>query len=59
MTNLPNPTEQNKAIYQRFIQEVFNEGRLDRLDAFLSPAYVFRDALPGKNATITKGRRTR
>ena len=39
--------EKNKAIYQRFIHEVFNEGRFDRLDAFLSPAYVYRDAPPG------------
>ena len=39
--------EKNKAIYQRFIQEVFNESRFDRLDAFLSPAYVYRDAPPG------------
>jgi predicted SnoaL-like aldol condensation-catalyzing enzyme len=47
MTDLLNPAEKNKAVYQRFIQEVFNEGRLDRLDAFLSPAYVYRDAPPG------------
>ena len=40
-------TEQNKAIYRRFIQEVFNEGRLDRLDELLSPSYVYRDAPPG------------
>jgi steroid delta-isomerase-like uncharacterized protein len=40
-------TEQNKAIYRRFIQEVFNEGRLDRLDDLLSPSYVFHDAPPG------------
>ncbi|HEY7355897.1 MAG TPA: ester cyclase [Ktedonobacterales bacterium] len=40
-------TEQNKAIYRRFIQEVFNEGRLDRMDELLSPSYVYRDAPPG------------
>lgn len=40
-------TEQNKAIYRRFIQEVFNEGRLDRLDELLSPSYTYRDAPPG------------
>ncbi len=40
-------TEQNKAIYRRFIQEVFNEGQLDKLDELLSPAYVFHDAPPG------------
>ena len=40
-------TDQNKAVYRRFIQEVFNEGRLDALDALLSPSYVLRDAPPG------------
>lgn len=39
--------EQNKALYRRFIQEAFNEGRLDRLGEFLAPSYVFRDAPPG------------
>ena len=39
--------EQNKALYRRFIQEAFNEGRLDRLDELLAPDYVFRDAPPG------------
>ncbi len=43
-------TGQNKAIYRRFIQEVFNEGRLDRLDELLSPSYVYRDAPPGTPA---------
>ena len=40
-------TDQNKAVYLRFIQEVFNEGRLDRLDQLLAPAYQIRDAPPG------------
>ena len=40
-------TDQNKAVYRRFIQEVFNEGRLDALDELLSPSYVLRDAPPG------------
>ena len=39
--------EQNKAIYRKFIQRVFNEGRLDALDEFLAPSYVIRDAPPG------------
>jgi steroid delta-isomerase-like uncharacterized protein len=43
-------TDQNKAVYRRFIQEVFNEGRLDALDALLSPSYVFHDAPPGPQA---------
>jgi steroid delta-isomerase-like uncharacterized protein len=40
-------TDQNKAVYRRFIEEVFNEGRLDVLDEVLSPSYVYRDAPPG------------
>lgn len=39
--------DQNKALYGRFLQEVFNEGRIDRADQFLSPSYVFHDAPPG------------
>lgn len=37
-------TEENKAIYREFLEEVFNKGRLDKLDEFLDPEYVFRDA---------------
>ena len=40
-------TNQNKAVYRRYIQELFNEGRLDRLDELLSPSYVYHDAPPG------------
>ena len=39
--------EKNKEFYRCFIQEVFNEGRLDKLDSFLSPSYIYRDAPPG------------
>jgi len=40
-------TDQNKITYRRFIQEVFNEGRLESVDELLSPAYQFHDAPPG------------
>ena len=40
-------TDQNKATYRRFIQEVFNEGRMDGIETYLSPTYVFHDAPPG------------
>lgn len=40
-------TDQNKTIYRRFIQEVFNEGRLDVLGTLVSPTYVLHDAPPG------------
>ncbi len=39
-------TEHNKSTYRAFIQQVFNEGRLDALDEFLAPSYVIRDAPP-------------
>lgn len=39
-------SQQNKATYTRFIQEVFNEGKLDAVEELLSPAYVLHDAPP-------------
>jgi steroid delta-isomerase-like uncharacterized protein len=45
--NLELVTEQNKAVYRRFIQEVFNEGRVDMLEQLLSPSYIYQDAPPG------------
>lgn len=40
-------TEQNKARYRRFIEERFNQGRLETVDELLAPEYVFHDAPPG------------
>jgi steroid delta-isomerase-like uncharacterized protein len=45
--NLELVTEQNKTVYRRFIQEVFNEGRVDTLEQLLSPSYIYQDAPPG------------
>ena len=39
--------EQNKQLYRRFIQEIFNEGRIEKADELLSPWYVFHDVPPG------------
>jgi len=39
--------EQNKAIYRRYIDEIFNRGRIEKLEEFLARDYVFRDAPPG------------
>jgi steroid delta-isomerase-like uncharacterized protein len=39
--------EQNKSLYGRFLQTIFNEGRIDEIDDFLAPSYVFHDAPPG------------
>ena len=40
-------SEENKSIYRRYLQTIFNEGRLDKLNEFLVPDYVYRDAPPG------------
>jgi steroid delta-isomerase-like uncharacterized protein len=40
-------TNKNKAIYRRFIDEVFNKGRLEALEQLLSSSYIYRDAPPG------------
>jgi steroid delta-isomerase-like uncharacterized protein len=39
--------EQNKELHRRFLQGVFNEGRMETADELLSPSYVFHDAPPG------------
>jgi steroid delta-isomerase-like uncharacterized protein len=39
--------DRNKAIYRRYIQQVFNEGRVDLLDELLAPSYVYHEAPPG------------
>lgn len=39
--------EKNKVIYRRFIQEIFNEGRLDRLSELVSSTYILQDAPKG------------
>jgi predicted ester cyclase len=45
-----NEESKNKELYRRFLQEVFNEGRLEMVNELLSPSYVFRDAPPGAPA---------
>ena len=39
--------ERNKLIYRNFVEEVFNNGRLDLLETFLDPSYTNHDAPPG------------
>lgn len=36
----PDPTEQNKLVVRRFMEEVVNTGHVDRLADFISPDYV-------------------
>jgi predicted ester cyclase len=39
--------ESNKATYRRFINEVFNQGRLDMVDELVDESYTLHDAPPG------------
>lgn len=43
-------TDANKAVYRRFIEEGFNQGRLETLDEVLAPTYVNHSAPPGSPA---------
>jgi len=38
--------EQNKALFRRFIEEVFNKGNVSTIDEFLAPNFVEREVLP-------------
>jgi steroid delta-isomerase-like uncharacterized protein len=40
-------TERNKELYRDFIAEIFNRGRFERLNEFLTADYVNHDAPPG------------
>lgn len=40
-------SEENKTIYRQFIENVFNQGRVEKVNDFLAPGYVLRDAPPG------------
>jgi len=39
--------ESNKALYRSFIDEVFNLGKVDKVNEYLSADYQLRDAPPG------------
>jgi steroid delta-isomerase-like uncharacterized protein len=40
-------SEENKAIYNRYIEECFNQGRVELLDELLAPDYTYHNAPPG------------
>jgi steroid delta-isomerase-like uncharacterized protein len=40
-------TELNKETYRHFINEIFNSGRFEKLNEFLTADYFFQDAPPG------------
>src|SRR5687767_518825 len=41
-------TELNKAIAQQYIEEVWNQGRLELIDQFFDPNYVNHNPSPGQ-----------
>lgn len=43
-------TEENKAVYRRFIDEVFNRGDFSNLDALLAPGYRIYDVPSARTA---------
>jgi steroid delta-isomerase-like uncharacterized protein len=40
------PTEQNKELATRMIEEIFNRGNIGKADEFLAPDFVEREELP-------------
>jgi steroid delta-isomerase-like uncharacterized protein len=38
--------EQNKALFRRFVEEVFNQGDVSLIDELLTPNFVEREVLP-------------
>jgi steroid delta-isomerase-like uncharacterized protein len=38
--------EQNKALFRRLVEEVFNKGDVSTIDEFLAPNFVEREVLP-------------
>ena len=51
-------TEDNKNLYRRYIEEAFNGGRVELLEQFLAPSYVFHDAPPNVAPGIEGVRQT-
>ena len=40
------PTEQNKAIFRRMVEEIFNRGNMSQVDEFIAPDFIEREELP-------------
>jgi steroid delta-isomerase-like uncharacterized protein len=52
-------TEDNKALVQRFFEEVFNEKQLDRADEFVAPDYLDHGAVPGQGPGLEGAKQQR
>jgi steroid delta-isomerase-like uncharacterized protein len=52
-------TEDNKALVQRFFEEVFNQQQFDRADAFVAPDYLDHAAVPGQGPGLEGAKQQR
>jgi predicted ester cyclase len=52
-------SENNKALVQRFFEEVFNEKQLDRADEFVAPDYLDHAAVPGQGPGLEGAKQQR
>jgi steroid delta-isomerase-like uncharacterized protein len=52
-------TEENKALVQRLFEEVFNQKRLERADAFVAPDYLDHGAVPGQGPGLEGAKQQR
>jgi predicted ester cyclase len=52
-------SEDNKALVQRFFEEVFNEKRVDRAGEFVAPDYLDHGAVPGQGPGLEGAKRQR
>jgi steroid delta-isomerase-like uncharacterized protein len=52
-------SEDNKALVQRFFEEVFNEKRLDRADEFVAQDYLDHAAVPGQGPGLEGAKQQR
>jgi steroid delta-isomerase-like uncharacterized protein len=52
-------SEDNKALVQRLFEEVFNQKRLERADAFVAPDYLDHGAVPGQGPGLEGAKQQR
>jgi steroid delta-isomerase-like uncharacterized protein len=52
-------SEDNKALVQRFFEEVFNQKRLERADEFVAPDYLDHAAVPGQGPGLEGAKQQR
>jgi steroid delta-isomerase-like uncharacterized protein len=48
-------TEQNKALYRQFVEEVFNQGNVNAIDELVAPDFIEHEELPPGIPTDREG----